>query len=265
MQTASLVDSCSPALCASQGGCNLRVDSKKGNESGCWFVAGVRPFPLSSSRSGLFQNHARDKKRTHNPVIVSKDNPVEFDTRKGENGTLRSLCIGAKTRQKRWMRTRVKRQNSVLFGKAETREYFAVRDLPSFLCLGVGSMSVVGKTSPCGDGKEGERRGRDIGLVKGDSIARKSQIYPSPSPLPRDPSFRPAGRAGFRQYPQSPAATHSFEPSFWVWKRQRRYKGKNLRKQDIGESSYPSSGSQQGRLSYDLTGKRCWGELFFSR
>lgn len=36
-----------------------------------------------SSRSGLFQDHARDKKRTQNPVIVSKDNPVEFDTRKG--------------------------------------------------------------------------------------------------------------------------------------------------------------------------------------
>lgn len=183
MQTASLVDSCSPALCASQGGCNLRVDSKKGNDlagGGC---------PPSSPRSGLFENHARDKQRTQNPVIVSKDNPVEFDTKEGRkrHPSFPSASVRKRGKQ-RWMRTRVKWQNGDPLARLKLTYCSTRPSLPAVPGGWLERVVVGGKPRLVGSW-QGERWGGDIGgLVKGDSIARKSQISPSPSLLLRDPS-----------------------------------------------------------------------------
>lgn len=213
----------------------------------------------------------RATNRTHTPVIVSKDNPVEFDT-KGENGALHFLCISAKTRQKRWMRTHVKRQNGDLFGKAETREYFAVRDLPSFLCLGVGSTSVVGENLALWGWQRRRTQAERHRVGERRFDRKKESKFSFPVSSSSGPFLPPREESRFQAVPPSlvAGATHSFEAFLWVWKRQRRYKSKNSRKQDIGESSYagssiPAAGVWKVSLRMGQPYNRCWGRvLFFS-
>lgn len=197
MQTASLVDSCSPALCASQGGCNLRVDSKKGNDlagGGC---------PPSSPRSGLFENHARDKKRTQNPVIVSKDNPVEFDTKEGRkrHPSFPSASVRKRGKQ-RWMRTRVKWQNGDPLARLETH-VLQYETFPACCAWGLARKSGGGgKTSPCGELARRTLGGRHrwVGERRFDRKKESNFSFPvSPPPGP----FRPVRSAGFQAVPPS--------------------------------------------------------------